>query len=175
MKNIPDTQTIQSDFDRIALLSEDKWNHNSHYHPFLLKYLPASCENALEIGCGTGKFARHLAQRTNHVLALDLAPQMIRLAREQSAQYKNIDFQCTDIIKEELADERFDYIASIATLHHLPLEEVLMKIKRALKVNGTLVVLDLFQQEEPADSLRSLVAIPINILLSIIKNGRVRP
>ncbi len=26
---------IRADFDRIALLSDDGWDHNSHYHPFL--------------------------------------------------------------------------------------------------------------------------------------------
>lgn len=175
MKNIPDTQTVQADFDRIALLPEENWNHNSHYHPFLLKYVPSPCENALEIGCGTGEFVRTLAQHAEHVLALDLAPQMIRLARERSAQYTNIDFKCADIMQEELPDESFDYAVSIATLHHLPLEDVLEKIKKTLKVNGTLIVLDLFQQEGLADQLRSLMAIPVNMFLNIVRNGRVRP
>ena len=175
MREIADTQTVQADFDRIALLPEEKWNHNSHYHPFLLKYVPSPCKNTLEIGCGTGEFARSLAQRTGHILALDLAPQMIRLARERSAQYTNIDFKCADFMQEELPDESFDYVVSIATLHHLLLEEVLVKIKKTLKVNGTLVILDLFEQEGAVDTLRSLAAIPVNMFLNIVRNGRMRP
>ena len=72
---------IREDFDRIALLPEVRWGHNSHYHDFLLKHIPLHCGNALEIGCGTGKFARLLAERSDHVLALDLSPNMIRIAR----------------------------------------------------------------------------------------------
>jgi hypothetical protein len=35
------TQKIQNDFDRLALLEpEAKWDHNNHYHGFLLKQLP---------------------------------------------------------------------------------------------------------------------------------------
>jgi hypothetical protein len=31
---------VRKDFDRLALLSEESgWEHNSHYHPFLLRQL----------------------------------------------------------------------------------------------------------------------------------------
>lgn len=54
MREKIDTKTIQADFDRIALLSSnasgERWNHNNHYHRFLLEQVPACCTNALEIG-----------------------------------------------------------------------------------------------------------------------------
>jgi ubiquinone/menaquinone biosynthesis C-methylase UbiE len=59
--------TFQSDFDRIALVSPEGELHNEHYHKFLLKQLPEHCDHVLEIGCGTGTFARALAARSNHV------------------------------------------------------------------------------------------------------------
>ena len=34
---------------------------------------------------------------------------------------------------------QFDCIASIATMHHLPMEEMLAKMRRVLKVNGRAV------------------------------------
>ena len=54
--------TFEADFDRLALLDEEGWTANNHYHDSLLKHLPLNCENALEIGCGTGAFARDLAK-----------------------------------------------------------------------------------------------------------------
>lgn len=39
------------------------WNHNAHFHPYLLERLPSSFQRGLEVGCGTGAFARALAQR----------------------------------------------------------------------------------------------------------------
>lgn len=173
MTHYVDSSMIQADFDRLALLSTGSWDHNSHYHSFLLNHVPSPCENALEIGCGTGTFARLLAKRARHVLALDLSPQMIRVARERSAQYANIDFQTADVLSWDFPREQFDCIVSIATLHHLPLEDLLIKMKSALSVNGTLIILDIFQGR-PIDMLTSLLAIPVNLVLKYLKTGRVR-
>lgn len=152
---------VQADFDRIALLADDEWNHNSHYHAFLLKRVPARCAQALEVGCGTGGFARLLAQRAERVLALDLAPQMIRVARDRAKHLANIEFQVADAATWQFPAERFDCIVSIATLHHLPLGEMLDKIKRSLTPNGVLLVLDLFRAEGLADDLASTLAAPV--------------
>ncbi len=168
------TSTIQADFDRIASLSDPGWNHNNAYHAFLLRALPAYCPQALEIGCGTGAFARLLAARCGQVLALDLSPRMIELARQASSQYPNIDFQVADVLAWDFPSERFDAIVTITTLHHLPLELMLSKMKGALKVGGVLVVLDLFKAVWPADLLTATLAIPASLALTAVKNGRLR-
>jgi SAM-dependent methyltransferase len=165
---------IQSDFDRIAGLSNNEWNHNNHYDSFLLKHIPLSSEaDALEIGCGTGSFARLLAQRFRRVLAIDLSPRMIEIAKEQSRQYHNIDFQVADVMTQEFSSEQFGCIASIATLHHLPFEPILIKMKDALRMDGVLLVLDLFKAESVADFSTTLLAVPVNIILRLIKNGHI--
>jgi ubiquinone/menaquinone biosynthesis C-methylase UbiE len=174
MSNQSDIHRIQADFDRLASFSDDGWDHNSHYHHFLLKHLPLHGRQALEIGCGTGAFSRLLARRFEHVLALDLSPQMIHLARERSQQYTNIDFQVADALSWEFPAEQFDCIASIATLHHLPMEEMLSKMKTAISMNGTLLVLDLFQAEGLFERFTSATAFPIDIVLKYLKTGRLR-
>ena len=166
--------TIRADFDRLALLSGEEWDHSSHYHSFLLQHLPTPCRESLEIGCGGGAFSRLLAKSSERVLALDLSPTMIRIARERSASFPNIDFQVADVMARELPAERFDCIATIATLHHLPIEEVLPKLKNALKVNGVLLVLDLFQAEGLLDAAASALAMPLSLGLKLLKHGRVR-
>ena len=165
---------IQADFDRIALLPDDEWNHNSHYHAFLLNYVPLHCTEVLEIGCGTGAFARLLAQRAEQVLALDLAPQMIRVARDRVGQLANIEFQVAEAATWQFPAERFDCIESIATLHHLPLGKILDKMKRSLTPNGILLVLDLFQGEGLFDVLASMLAAPVAAAFQLIKQGRLR-
>jgi SAM-dependent methyltransferase len=170
--------SIQDDFDRIALVStvsEDGATQNDHYHNFLLRHLPSNCRHVLEIGCGTGGFARRLAQRSEQVLALDLSPEMIRIACERSAQFPNIDFQLADVREQTLPDEHFDCIASIATLHHLPLAEILLQLKAALKPNGVLVILDLFEPAGFVDSLANLLAIPVSVSLRLLHGGRLLP
>lgn len=169
------TEKIQADFDRIAVLSTDEWNHNDYYHPFLLRHVPTHCDQALDIGCGTGGFSRLLAQRAQHVLALDLSPQMIRLAREHSTRFSNIEYQVADVLNYDLPTNRFDYVVSIATLHHLPFEMLLEKMKGALRLGGVLLVLDLVKGESLTDLLLNIPAIPWNMALRLWKQRHLHP
>jgi SAM-dependent methyltransferase len=164
--------TIQADFDDLALLPAEEWDHNSHYHDFLLRHVPSPCRETLEIGCGTGAFSRLLARRSDRVLALDLSPHMIRIAEEASTLYRNIDFRVADVMEHDIGAERFDCIASIATFHHLPSEAALLKIKRALKVNGVVLLLDLFEEEGLVDRLISGVALPMSLGLKLFNGSR---
>jgi len=169
-----DRQAVQADFDRIAPLVGAGWDHNSHYHGFLLKQLPPHCMETLDIGCGTGAFSRLLAQRSDRVLGLDLSPRMIEIARERSRATPNVDFQVADATAWKFPAARFDCVASIATLHHLPAETTLSRMRDALKPGGTLIVLDLFQEEGLADALTSRLAVPVNVALRLVKTGRLR-
>lgn len=166
--------SIASDFDRIALVSDEGATHNDHYHNFLLRHLSSHVHSTLEIGCGTGTFSRRLAGRSDHVLAIDLSPEMIRLARERSTAFPNIDFQLADILEAPLVDNSFDCIATIATLHHLPYREMLLKMKAALKPGGVLLVLDLFEPAGLTDRLLDFVAFPVSVGLRVKHYGRLR-
>src|SRR5439155_1206570 len=118
---------IEKDFDRLATLDSEGWTQNNHYHNFLLRDVPENCGTVLEIGCGTGAFARRLAERAGSVVALDLSSEMIRVARSRSAQFPNIDYQVTDAALWDFPAEYFDCVASVATLHHLPQREMLQR------------------------------------------------
>ncbi len=168
-------ESIQSDFDRIALLSDKNWNHNAHYHGYLMNHIPEQCRHILEIGCGTGEFSRLLAGRAERVLAIDLSPQMIRLAKARSKLYPNIDFIEGDVMEYQLPDNQFDCIATLATIHHLPIETTLRKIRKALKPGGIFVCLDLYQRSNLKDLLFDSVAYPANLFLTLIKTGKPKP
>jgi SAM-dependent methyltransferase len=140
------TDRVREDFDRLAVLSEGSvWDHNSHYHPFLLRQLPERLGEALEVGYGTGEFARLLAERSETVLAVDLSPRMIEAARVRSMDHPNVEYLVVDASSWEFPSERFDCAASVATLHHLPLAPTLARMGGALRSGRTLLVLDLFR------------------------------
>ena len=173
---------IQADFDRLALLDAAGWTQNNHYHNFLLRHIRNDCQNALEVGCGTGAFARRLAERARHVVALDLSPEMIRIARSRSTDSPNLEFHVADAISRNLPTAHFDCIATIATLHHLPLREMTLKLKAALKPGGVLIVLDLFEPERNLltaagliDTFLNIVAMGVSISLRVVHNGRLKP
>jgi SAM-dependent methyltransferase len=170
------TQKIQNDFDRLALLEpEEKWDHNNHYYGFLLKQLPQTCDRVLEIGCGSGAFSRRLAQRSCRVVAVDLSPNMIDVAKQRSEDYDNIDFQVADIMKWEFRVNHFDAIVSLATVHHLPLERLLSKLSVALKPGGKLAILDLVQREGLKDIWLEAIAMPLNWIFNKFRNKGIKP
>ncbi|MDJ0588471.1 MAG: class I SAM-dependent methyltransferase [Pleurocapsa sp. MO_226.B13] len=168
------TEKIRNDFDRLALYEVEQWNHNNHYHQFLLKQLPPRCETVLDLGCGVGEFSRLLAERAERVVAIDLSPNSIKIAREKSRQFSNIDYQIADVRGWELLPEHFDAIASIATFHHLSLTELLPKLKAALKPGGVLVVLDLLKNHHLRGLLSDAIAVPLNWYFLKLKNRDVR-
>jgi SAM-dependent methyltransferase len=167
---------IRAEFDQIARVSGDGgWDHNGHYHDFLLMQLPGHCDEALEIGCGTGTFAQLLAGKATRVTALDLSPEMVRIARERSRDYSNIDYQIADVLAWEFPKVKYDCIASIATLHHLPLEGILARMRDALRPGGTLLVLDLYQAEGMGGKAWAALGLPVSATLRLAKTGRLRP
>ena len=168
------SDVIQADFDQLATFSDDGWSHNSHYHAYLLRHLPSPCEESLDIGCGTGAFARLLAQRSAQVLAVDLSPEMIRVAQERSAGFPNITYQVADVLAWDFPAERFDCVASIATFHHLPMEPMLAAIKAALKPGGVLLILDLYESQGWQERLNDGLAMPASLTLRWLRSGRLR-
>lgn len=167
-------QKIKEDFDRLALYDRSGWNHNNHYHSFLLKQLPKKGNTILDIGCGTGEFSRLLAQRFDRVVALDLSPNTIALCKKRSQDYGNLDFQVADIMQWNFPSLYFDAIVSIATFHHFSVENLLPNLQNALKPGGKLVILDLLEQENVRDFFSDFIAVPLNWLF-LLKNRPIKP
>ena len=167
--------SVEADFDRLALLDEEGWTANNHYHSFLLKHVPQNSENALEIGCGTGAFARLLARRSKRVIALDLSSEMIRIGRARSNTFHNLEFQLADVMSYDLPESHFDYVCSIATLHHLQQRELLLKVKKALRPGGILVVLDLVESSSASERMLDVTGMGVSVSLRLLHNGRLKP
>jgi SAM-dependent methyltransferase len=166
------TATLREDFDRIADLSEaEGWDHNAYYHAFLLGQLPERLDEALEVGCGTGAFARSLAKRCEHVLAVDLSPRMVEAAKDRSKGHPNVEYAVADANSWEFPEGRFDCVASIATVHHLPLVPVLRKMGGALRPGGTLLVLDLYRASGYSDLLVGAAGFPASKAIRLAKTG----
>jgi len=167
--------SVEADFNRLALLDDEGWTANNHYHDFLLKHVPVNCGNALEIGCGTGAFARQLAGRCEHVIGIDLSAEMIRVARSRSSRFENLEFELADAMSWKFAQSHFDFICSIATLHHLEQRELLPKIKAALRPGGVFVLLDLVASSGLTERMLDVIGLGVSSGLRLIHNGRLQP
>jgi SAM-dependent methyltransferase len=136
---------VRRDFDEIARALAEA-HPDDRLRPFeraLLACLPAACGRVLEVGCGHGALTRHLAARAESVLAIDLSPEMIRLARSLSVDHSNVEYRVADVMEDALPDAAFDVVLSAATLHHLPLEPAVRTLAAAVKPGGWLLIQDL--------------------------------
>lgn len=144
---------VRRDFDRIARASKTVDTLGPHEAP-LLDLVP-SCEAAFDAGCGSGAVARRLAARCGRVVAVDLSPEMIRVARERSAAHPNIEFHVGDVY-DWLRDEgRYDCITSMAVLHHMDAREIVPRLVSALRPGGLLLLVDILTR-------RGLLHLPLN-------------
>jgi ubiquinone/menaquinone biosynthesis C-methylase UbiE len=166
---------VREDFDRIALLPEIRWDQSDYHRAMLLREAPGHSAASLDVGCGTGAFARLLAERSDRVLALDLSPNMIAMARSRSLAFGNIDYEVADVMSRALPSEHFDCVASLATVHHLPLETALMRFGRTLRPGGVLLILDVFRSATVGDLIASATSYPVAAALRWRYAGRLRP
>lgn len=98
--------------------------------------------NVAEFGCGSGFFTAALARRADRVVATDLAPGMVELARER-VRAPNVAFQVEDVQKTSLPDGEFDTVFMSLVLHFTEPTPALAEMRRILKPAGTLIVVNL--------------------------------
>ena len=168
-------ESIARDFDRIARLPHDAWDHNRFYHGVLLREVPPFARDALEIGCGSGEFTTKLAARVRRVVALDLSAEMLAAAQVRCEKLGNVELCLADASGFPLEPESLDVIASVATLHHLPLQATFARARRALRPGGVFLALDVLDERTPGGFARSLVAFPANVAGRLATTGRLRP
>jgi magnesium-protoporphyrin O-methyltransferase len=87
----------------------------------LLSWLPEDLQGArlLDAGCGTGALAVEAAHRGAHVLAIDLSPTLVDLARERQPVLRHggsIDFRSGDMLDPALGT--FDFVVGMDSIIH---------------------------------------------------------
>ena len=96
----------------------------------------------LEVATGTGILSIKFSNKAAHITAIDIAPEMLKVAREKSAslQITNIDFEIGDICNLKYKDQSFDIVVASNVLHLLFNPELaLQEIKRVLRDKGKLI------------------------------------
>lgn len=135
----------------------ERWNHNIHYHPLILEAVPHGCDRALDVGCGEGMLARALRRRVRRVTAIDLDLASVDAARAVGGD--GIEFIHDDFLRHPFEPESFDFIASVAAVHHMDMAVALERMRALLRAGGTLAVIGLARSQHPADLPRDIAAV----------------
>jgi malonyl-CoA O-methyltransferase len=99
-------------------------------------------ERILELGCGTGYLTGLLRDAFRHarITAVDLAENMIELARRRVGRLSQIEFVVADVETVEWPRETFDLIVSSATLQWLAApDRTLSRLAEALRPGGRML------------------------------------
>jgi 2-polyprenyl-3-methyl-5-hydroxy-6-metoxy-1,4-benzoquinol methylase len=143
------TQSSQA-LRKLILRKREPWNHNIHYYPVVLRAVPAWAQRGLEVGCGDGMLTRQLRRTMPSVTAIDKDERSIAAARHQDGglgiDYLHGDFLCYDFERT-----RFDFIASVAALHHMDAVAGLERMRALLRPGGTLVIIGCARSSNLAD------------------------
>ncbi len=110
----------------------------------LLSYLPADLRGRriLDAGCGTGAFAVEAAKRGAIVVAIDLSPTLVQLARERLPSrlgQGEISFQVGDMLDPALG--RFDHVVAMDSLIHYRASDTVKALSQlAFRVDRSMVL-----------------------------------
>jgi SAM-dependent methyltransferase len=99
-------------------------------------------EKILDAGCGNGRLLRALGEKKIKYVGTDLSENLIKICQEK---YPESDFSVADILNLGVLPELdFDWVFSIAVLHHLPGADLqvaaLKQLKNKVRPGGEIVV-----------------------------------
>ncbi len=102
-------------------------------------------ELVLEIACGNGVFARHLAQLGAQVIATDFSEQLIERAKARTTEHADrIEYRVVDATNEDqllaLGKRRFDaVVCNMAMMDMVTIEPLMNAASQLLKADGRFV------------------------------------
>jgi SAM-dependent methyltransferase len=154
--------------------SRHPWNHNEHFHGWILRNLPARRQAAADVGCGTGVLAGKLAPHFTRVTGIDADEGMSSAARARLAGDPRVSImRCRfDEFAAAAGESEVDLITMVAVLHHLDLGDTLARIPRLLAPGGRLLVVGLAKVDSLADVVVDLLSSAANPVMGVIKHPR---
>ena len=154
------------------------WNHNEHFHGWILRNLPARRNVAMDVGCGKGVLAGKLATQFAHVTGIDRNEGMVAAASARLRGVPQVSIQRCDFadFSSTAGDGGADLITMVAVLHHLDLDDALARIPRLVAPGGRLLVVGIARPDSLADLAFDVVSGAANPVIGMIKHPRaVRP
>ncbi|EWS81120.1 class I SAM-dependent methyltransferase [Brachybacterium phenoliresistens] len=155
-----------------ALNARHPWDHNHHFHGWILRSLPPRAQRALDVGCGRGDLVAALRGRVPEVDGIDPDPTMAAAAAERFAPIGRVRIRSLRLDELDPSRERYDVVTMVASLHHMDLEEALTQVRALLRPGGRLLVAALVRPETAADHAWDVAGALSNPVIGLIKHPR---
>jgi ubiquinone/menaquinone biosynthesis C-methylase UbiE len=92
--------------------------------------------SVLEMGCGAGYFTGELARSGADIVAIDVSPELLEIAKANSSA-PNVRYEVQNACELNYPDAVFESVVGNSVLHHLEIEAALREIYRVLKLGGS--------------------------------------
>jgi ubiquinone/menaquinone biosynthesis C-methylase UbiE len=120
------------------------------------------------VGCGSGWASRLLAGYASkgRVTGIDISDEMVKLARESSQSFSNVDFQTASAEQLPFADQEFTHAFSMESLYYYAnIPKALKEIRRVLEPGGLFAaVVDLYWESEATHQWIETLNVPVQLL-----------
>ena len=94
-----------------------------------------------DLGCGVGYYTRYLAKYAARVFAVDNNQEMLMKAIEV-VNDNSVEFIMSDLSHTQLGTGAIDVVLLANVFHDMKSEEAVTEIRRILKGDGTLIIID---------------------------------
>lgn len=99
--------------------AESRRQFESYFAVFPWDELPSDAEG-VDVGCGSGRWAKHVAPRVGKLHCVDPSPAALAVARANLSAYTNCEYHIADASGLPLPDASCDFGYSLGVLHHIP-------------------------------------------------------
>ena len=122
-------------------------------------------DRVMDLGCGAGWATRLLARESGSVVGLDVADEMIRMARETSREFGNVRYVVGSASRIPEADDSFDRVLSVESFYYYADQGLALKeIFRVLAPGGRLFILiNLYRDNQYSLQWVHLLKVPVHV------------
>lgn len=151
------------------------WDHNAHFHPWILRSLLAAATRVLDVGCGRGALLGALHSRIERVDGIDPDPDMAYAAATALRDSPGVRVHRRTFAEQAALPETaeaYDAVTMVGSLHHQSLPDAFMRARRLLRPGGRLLAVTLVRPEGFGEQLWDVSNALTNPVIGVVKHPR---
>ncbi|MGY5763946.1 class I SAM-dependent methyltransferase [Brachybacterium sp. DNPG3] len=151
------------------------WNHNDHFHRWILRSLPVGARRVLDVGCGRGALVAALHERLGGdalVVGIDPDARMALRAAERFRGTEGVRIRRASLADIAREGGPYDALTLVASLHHMDLGTALVQARDLLRPGGRLLIVTLVRPDGALDTVWDVVCAVTNPLIGLVKHPR---
>lgn len=122
-------------------VEEQKNILNGYFKIFPWELIDKSKSIGIDIGCGSGRWAYFISEKTSKLILLDASASALEVAKKNLEKKKNVSFLNQSVGEIKISDNSIDFAYSLGVLHHTPnISDGLKEINRIIKPGSPLLL-----------------------------------